>query len=84
MQRYMSGFCLQELAQKPNIEDFIRSNRSDIIGFYAEIPIILGTHCPNTVQYNPNFRDITQNVEENDEILQEKLRVVSRFLCYIS
>ena len=32
---------------------------------------------------NPNFRDITRNVEEN-EILHEIFRVVSRFPRYIS
>ena len=37
-------------------------------------------HCPKS---NPNFRDITWNVEEN-EILHEIFRVVSRFPCYIS
>ena len=33
------------------------------------------SHCPKS---NPNFRDITNKVEEN-EILQEIFRVISRF-----
>ena len=36
--------------------------------------------CPKS---NPNFRDIARNVEEN-EILHEIFRVVSRFPRYIS
>ena len=38
------------------------------------------THGPKR---NPNFRDITRNVEEN-EILHKIFRVVSRFPHYIS
>ena len=43
---------------------------------------LIGTHlyCPKS---NPNFYDITWNVEEN-EILHEKVRVVSRFPRHIS
>ena len=37
-------------------------------------------HCPKS---NPNFRDIAWNVEEN-QILHEIFRVVSRFPRYIS
>ena len=37
-------------------------------------------HCPKS---DPNFRDLTRNVEEN-EILHEIFPVVSRFPCYIS
>ena len=37
-------------------------------------------HCPES---NPNFRDITRNLEEN-EIPHEIFRVVSRFPRYIS
>ena len=37
-------------------------------------------HCPKIIY---NFRDITRNVEEN-EILHEIFRVVSRFPRYIS
>ena len=39
MQRYMSGFCLQNLAQKPDIYRCIGHN-SDRLGFYAEIPFL--------------------------------------------
>ena len=37
-----------------------------------------GIHCSKS---NPNFRDITWNVEDN-MILHEKFSVVSRFPCY--
>ena len=48
----------------------------DSAGYFA------GIHCPKS---NTNFRDITWNwnVEEN-EILHEIFRVISRFPCYIS
>ena len=42
--------------------------------------IYMKFHYPKS---NPNFRDITRNVEEN-EILHEIFRVVSRFLLVIS
>ena len=43
-------------------------------------PAGYGTHCPKS---NPNFRDITRNVEEN-EILYEIFRELSRFPRYVS
>ena len=45
-----------------------------------ESAAILSLYCPKS---NQNFRDITQNVEEN-EILHEIFRLVSRFPRYIS
>ena len=43
-------------------------------------PGTVPVHCPKS---NPNFRDITQNVEEN-EILLEIFCIVSPFPRYIS
>ena len=50
------------------------------VGYQTIQNFILILHCPKS---NPNFRDITWNVEEN-EILHEIFRIVSRFHRYIS